>query len=91
MSEATPTPFSNRVSILADLWLNYRYDEEFQDFAEYNDLGLPLAFAIDNKVVDETPKAVAFINETWDLFMASLEIDDTGFDNLNDIFVISDN
>jgi hypothetical protein len=34
--------FDNKISILAELWMNYRDDEELQDFIEYNDLGLPL-------------------------------------------------
>ena len=31
--------FSNKVSILAELWMNYRDDEQLKDFVEYNDLG----------------------------------------------------
>jgi hypothetical protein len=89
MSETQVTPFGNRVGILADLWLGYRFDEEFDDFVSYNDLGLPLAFALDNKIIDENPKTIAFINETWDLFMASLEIEDTGFDSLEQLLTLA--
>ena len=79
------TTYANKCSILADLWINYREDEEFQDFVEYNDLGLPLAFAIENGIVSDTPISNAMITETWDLFMAGMEIKDTGFDNLEEI------
>jgi hypothetical protein len=34
----TPTSAENKVIILSELWLNYRYDEQFTDFVEYNDL-----------------------------------------------------
>jgi hypothetical protein len=85
MTEPTTTPFSNKVSILADLWLNYRNDEEFADFLEYNDLGLPLAYALDNKIVEPTPIAESFIEETFELLLAGLEVTDTGFDNLDEI------
>jgi len=79
------TTFSNKTLILADLWLNYRDDEEFKDFTEYNDLGLPLSYAIANKVVESTPVAEKFVNETFDLLLAGLGIEDTGFELLDDL------
>lgn len=85
MTENTSTTYSNKVAILADLWLNYRDDENFADFIEYNDLGLPLAYAIDNDIVKSTDLAEKFITETFELLLAGLEIEDTGFDNLDDI------
>ena len=53
------------------------------DFIEYNDLGLPLAFAIAENIVEVTPVAEQYVNETWDLFLAGLEIEDLGFDTLD--------
>ncbi len=79
------TTFSNKTLILADLWLNYRDDEEFRDFTAYNDLGLPLSYAIANKVVEPTPVAEKFVNETFDLLLAGLGIEDTGFELLDDL------
>jgi hypothetical protein len=84
------TNYSDKCSILAELWLNYRSDEEFQDFIEYNDLGLPLAYAIDNDIVKSTEMAQRFVEETFDLFLASLGLlDDTGFDNLDDLLELA--
>jgi hypothetical protein len=79
------TTFSNKTLILADLWLNYRDDEEFRDFTAYNDLGLPLAYAIANNIVKETPTAEKFVDETFDLLLAGLGIEDTGFELLDDL------
>jgi hypothetical protein len=79
------TTFDNKCLILADIWLNYRYDEQFTDFVEYNDLGLPLAYAISEGIVKNTDVSEGFINETFDLLLAGLDIDDTGFDNLDDV------
>lgn len=79
------TPFETRVSILADLWINYRNDDEFKDFIEYNDMGLPMAYFIDNAMVEAKPIAIQFVNETFDLLLAGLEIEDTGFADLNDL------
>lgn len=80
------TSFDNKVIILADLWLNYRSDSEFEDFIQYNDLGLPLAYAISEGIVKPTELATNFINETFDLLLAGLDVEDTGFDILDDIF-----
>jgi hypothetical protein len=80
------TTYSDKTEILADLWLNYRHDEEFQDFVEYNDIGLPLAYAIANGIVKNTDLAEGYIVETFDLLLAGLEIDeDTGFETLDDL------
>lgn len=80
------TTFANKVNILADLWLNYRDDEEFTDFIEYNDLGLPLAYAYANGILTEiTAQAEAFIDEAFGLLIAGLNVEDTGFDNLDDL------
>jgi hypothetical protein len=73
------------------LWLNYRSDEQFQDFIEYNDLGLPIAYAIDNSIVKSTEMAQRFVEESFDLFLASLDVEDTGFENLDDLLNIAEN
>ena len=86
MSESTTTHFSNKCEILADLWLNYRQDEEFQDFVEYNDLGLPLAYLIANNVVTEKSNTIEkFINESFELLLSGLEIEDSGFETLDEL------
>lgn len=80
------TTFDNKCAILADIFINYKDDEEFADFREYNDLGLPLAYAIDGGIVSKTDKAEIFINETFDLLLAGLSIEeDTGFESIEDL------
>lgn len=90
MTETTTTPFSDKVSILADLWMNYRNDVEFVDFIEYNDLGLPLAYAISNDVVKTTDVATAFIEETFALLLTALDVEDTGFESLDDLLQLDE-
>ena len=83
------THFSSKCEILADLWMNYRTDEEFEDFVEYNDLGLPLAYAVSNQIAEVTNTGKALIEETFDLLLGGLGIsEDTGFETLDDIFDI---
>jgi hypothetical protein len=79
------TEYKNVCLILADLWLNYRDDEEFADFVEYNDLGLPLAYLIANNIVDSTEMADRFVMEAFDLLLAGIGIEDEGFETLDDV------
>lgn len=79
------TPTNLKAEILADVWMNFRDDTEFVDFIEYNDLGLPIAYAIANGIVEMTPKAQGFIDESFDLLLAGLGVEDTGFENLDEI------
>lgn len=83
----TTTSFEDRCSILAELWMNYRNDQNFTDFISYNDLGLPLAYLLDNEIVKSTALSVKFINETFDLLLGSLELKDNGYVTLDDVFL----
>ena len=65
--------------------MDYRTDEEFQDFIEYNDLGLPLAYAVASDLIEILPIAESYIDETFSLLITSLGLTDTGFDSLNEI------
>ncbi len=82
------TEFSNKISILSELWLNYRDEAEFQDFIEYNDLGLPMAYCLHAGIVEGTEMASKFINETFDLLLAGLGIEDQGYETLDDVLAV---
>jgi hypothetical protein len=88
MSEKTS--LENRMQILAELWLEYRNDQNFEDFIKYNDLGLPLAYAIAEGIVETTPPAENYINETFELLLAGLGIEDENFENLDEILGMAD-
>jgi hypothetical protein len=79
------TTFDNKALILGQLWIQFKGDDEFSDFFEYNDLGLPLAFAFAEGIVNHTPTLEQYINETWDLFIEGLDMEDTGFESLDEI------
>lgn len=69
------TVFSDKCGILGELWINYKEDEDFKDFIQYNDLGLPLAYMVaEGLVQDVTPLGLQYIEETFELFIAALEI-----------------
>jgi hypothetical protein len=65
--------------------LNYKGEPEFDDFIEYNDVGLPLAFCISQEIVSASDMATKYVNETWDLFLESLGAEDTGYSSLDEL------
>jgi hypothetical protein len=75
--------------ILSDLYMEYKGDPEFLDFFEYNDLGLSLSYSTAHNIVETSPKAEMFIAETWELLMATLKMEDEGFESLEDVFIAS--
>ena len=88
--EPTETPFETKCGILSELWMDYRDDVNFDDLFNYGDLGFPIAYAIENGIVEETDKARAFIDELFDLLVSSMGLEDEGFEDLDDIFLSSE-
>ncbi len=68
--------------------MDYRDDEEFKDFIEYNDLGLPLAYALSEGMFEKTEIVSTFINEAFDILLGGLGLEDTGFESLDDMLDI---
>jgi hypothetical protein len=83
--------FDNKVSILAELWMNYRDDEQLKDFIEYNDLGLPMAYFLMNELVLPTQQSEVYINETYNLLLASLGADDVEYESLDELLGATEN
>lgn len=84
-------PFSDKCGILGQFWFEFRDDEKLADFITYNDIGLPLAWFIATGVVTPNPMAEDYINETFDLFLAALELKEDeieGLDTLEQILEI---
>ena len=77
---------STKCKILSDLWIRYRNEETLEDFFNYNDISLPLAFLLDENVIAEKNSAIeSFIEETFMLFLKAVEMDDQGFEELDEI------
>jgi hypothetical protein len=91
MSDLGTTPFSKKCEILGDLWLEYREDETFQDFFEYNDLGVPIAYAVQEKLIEKlTSEGTRIVEESFRLLLAGLSVEDTGFDSLEHLLEIDE-
>jgi hypothetical protein len=84
------TTFEAKCEILAELWLDYKGNPQFEDFIYYNDLGLPLAYAITTEIVSSTSKAQVFIEETFVLLLEAMDKTDEGFDSLDDLLGLTE-
>lgn len=76
----------DKCTILNQMWSQYRHDEEFEDFFSYNDLGLPIAVLVAEDIMPLTPRAEIYLQETWDLLIAGLEIEDKDYESLEAMF-----
>jgi hypothetical protein len=86
--DKSTTSFETKCEILAELWMGYRGDKGFEDFIQYNDMGLPLAFFIAEELVEPSAKAKDLVEETFNILLILLEIqEDTGFESLDDLLV----
>jgi len=79
------TDFENICDILGSLYSNYKEEQTFQEFIEFNDLGLPLAYLAKENLCTVSDDGEKYIAETWKLFLISLDIEDEGFENLDEL------
>lgn len=79
------TSFQNKAEILSDIWMEYRDDESFQELFGYADVGFPLAYAFVNALAEPKDTGVAFVEETFELLLRSLNVEDTGFEDLEQL------
>lgn len=89
----TETTFEKRCEILADLWLNYRDDQNFTEYIEYCDLSLPLAYAISANVIKadlDNERLIEFIDEAWELLLLGFKVEDTGFESLSQLLMLEE-
>ena len=79
------TPINKQAEILAQLWMDYRDEEYFSDFVEYADVGLPLAYLLANNIVTRNAETDKFIGDTWETFLGLVALEDTGFEELDEL------
>jgi hypothetical protein len=82
------TPFEKRCEILGELWMYNREDTSLKDFFQYNDIGCPAAWLVDEELAVPEPPLIMLISETFNVLLAALEIkEDTGFESLDDLML----
>jgi len=75
------TDFYIKCDILRDFIV--RYEQEYKEFIEFNDIGFPLAYLHAEGLALASVDGQRFVEETWDLLLAELNLDDTGFEDLD--------
>jgi hypothetical protein len=76
------TDIDNQCIILGDFYINYKNDSAIGDFIEFNDIGLPLAFLKSEGLCELNNNSEVYIQETFNLLLATLGVDDIGYDSL---------
>ncbi len=67
--------FADKTGLLGQLWIDYREDENFSLFMEYNDIGLPLSYVVAEGLVPGLTKlGEDYVDETLEMFFKLLEI-----------------
>ena len=66
---------TTKTKIIEDFVGDYGKDEQYSDFFIYNDLGVPLALMVNNKMVTLLDEGIDVINETYIMLCDILEVD----------------
>jgi hypothetical protein len=70
------TNIEKKSSLITEFVLESSKDEEYEDFFKLNDIGIPLAVSISNKLIEKlTPEGNSLIEETWVYLCTVLDID----------------
>jgi hypothetical protein len=64
-----------KIAVLADLYLNYRDEDQFREFADYNDIGLPIAHLVHTGLCTMNNEGKIYVEETYDLLIAAMGVD----------------
>lgn len=81
---------ADKAMAVGQLWIEFRFDEDFSPFMKYNDLGCPLAHMISEGIVKEvTPLGEQMINETFKMLLDLLEVTLEEWSELEDRSLVS--
>lgn len=83
---AKATPYKYQIEILSNLWLEQRDEEKLAELFEFADLGFPLAYAIDNGIVESTVHTEKLIQETFAALLDTLDVEDSAFETAEEMF-----
>lgn len=77
------TDIDVQIDILGNFYLNYKDDSSVIEFIEFNDIGLPLAYLASEGLCKPTDQAIIYIQETFNMLLGVMGIEDIGFDSLD--------
>ncbi len=78
--------FADKTGILGQLWIDFREDDNFKAFMEYNDIGVPMAYYVAEGLVKElSPLGEQYIEESLEMFFTLLNITEEEVDGLEQL------
>lgn len=78
--------FADKTGILGQLWIDFRDDETFSAFMDYNDIGVPMAYYLAEGLVPSlTPLGEQYVEESLDMMFKLLNITEAEIDELDEI------
>lgn len=81
---------ANKAGILGQLWIEFRNDEDFEAFMEYNDIGCPMAYMVAEGLVKElSPVGEEMLQETFKMLITLLETTEEELDALPEINLVT--
>ncbi len=73
------TSFLIKCEILAEVHVESGFNSNLNEFRKYNDIGLPLAYLINQDLVEpKGEQASKYVEDTWRMLSESLGIDPNG-------------
>jgi hypothetical protein len=76
---------ADKAGIVGQLWIEFRNDEDFEQFMEYNDIGCPMGYMLAEGLVKElSPVGEEMLEETFKMFLSLIEISEEEVDGLGD-------
>ena len=73
--------FSDKAGVIGQLWIEFRNDEDFSAFMDYNDLGCPMAYMMAEGLIKElTPIGEEMITETFKMFLDLINLTEQEID-----------
>lgn len=82
------TDFTNKLNILGAFYSTYRDDDgEIEDFFEFNDIGVPLAYLTSEGLCEISDDGKKYVAESWDVLLAFLGVEDVGFHSLEELLL----
>ena len=78
---------NKQVEILGELYFSYKGDKNFEEFFEYNTIGLPLAYVVSQGLATLEPTGEQYVSETYRILIESLGADqEAEYESLEDLF-----
>jgi hypothetical protein len=75
--------FSDKAGVIGQLWIEFRNDEDFSAFMDYNDLGCPMAYMVaEGLIKDLTPVGEEMVTETFKMFLDLVNVTEEEIDSV---------